>query len=99
MKKISPRYGFILPTAICLLLVCSLAIAAVLSYVSFTTRMTSIHLGTSVCRFAAQSAIEAAKRDIYKAFYSYSGGIARLGLMSGNAFTKTMSENSPESAM
>ena len=86
MKKISPRYGFILPTAICLLLVCSLAIAAVLSYVSFTTRMTSIHLGNSVCRFAAQSAIEAVKRDIYKAFYSYSGSTARVGLMSGNAF-------------
>ena len=54
MKKISPRYGFILPTAICLLLVCSLAIAAVLSYVSFTTRMTAVHLGNSACRFAAQ---------------------------------------------
>ena len=86
MKKISPHNGFILPTAIFLLVVCSLAIAAVLSYVSFTTRMTSIHCGNSVCRFAAQSAIEAAKRDIYRAFYTYSGSTARVGLMSGNAF-------------
>ena len=70
MKKTSPKHGFILPTAIILLFVCSLAIAAVLSYVSFTTRMTAVHLGNSVCRFAAQSAIESAKRDIYKAFYA-----------------------------
>lgn len=87
MNKISPRHGFILPTAICLMLVCSLMIAAVISYVSFTTRMTAIHLGNSVCRFAAQSAIESAKRDIYKAFYAYSGRTARVGLMSGNAFS------------
>ena len=87
MKKISPKFGFILPTAICLLFVCSLAIAAVLSYVSFTTRMTAIHLGNSVCRLAAQSAIEAAKRDIYKAFYAYSGGSSvRIGTMTGTAF-------------
>ena len=61
-KKISPRHGFILPTAIILMFVCSLAIAAVLSYVSFTTRMTAVHLGNSACRFAAQSAIESAKQ-------------------------------------
>ena len=87
MKENSPRHGFILPTAICLLFVCSLAIAAVLSYVSFTTRMTAVHLGNSACRFAAQSAIESAKSDIYRAFYSYSGSTARVGLMSGNAFS------------
>ena len=87
MKKTSPEYGFILPTAIILMFVCSLAIAAVLSYVSFTTRMTAVHLGNSACRFAAQSAIESAKQSIYKGFYSYSGSTARVGLMSGNAFS------------
>ena len=87
MKNTPPRNGFILPTAICLLLVCSIAIAAVLSYVSFTTRMTAIHLGNSVCRFAAQSAIESTKQKIYKTFYSYSGGTSvRVLIMSGNAF-------------
>ena len=85
-KQVSPKQGFILPTAIILMFVCSLAIAAVLSYASFTTRMTAVHLGNSACRFAAQSAVESAKRDIYKAFYSYSGSTARVGLMSGNAF-------------
>ena len=86
MKKHVSKCGFILPTAIVLLAVCTIAIGAVLSYVSFTTRMTAIHLGNSVCRLAAQSAIEAAKRDIYKTFYSYSGSSARVGLMSGYAF-------------
>ena len=97
MKKTSPKYGFILPTAIILMFVCSLAIAAVLSYVSFTTRMTAVHRGNSICRFAAQSAIEAAKRDIYKAFYAYSGSSARVGLMSGYAFNwfTSYSQGSP----
>ena len=87
MKKTSFQNGFILPLTIILLMVCSLAIAAVLSYVSFTTRMTAIHLGNSVCRLAAQSAIESAKRDIYKTFYAYSGGSSvRIGTMTGTAF-------------
>ena len=87
VKNTSPKSGFILPTAVFLLAVCSLAIAAVLSYVSFTTRMTAIHRGNSICRLAAQSAIEAAKRDIYRAFYSYSGGSSvRIGTMTGTVF-------------
>ena len=86
MRKTSPHSGFILPTAIFLLFVCSFAIGSVLTYVAFTTRMTAVHRGNSICRFAAQSAIEAAKRDIYKAFYAYSGSSARVGIMSGYAF-------------
>ena len=78
MRKPSPHNGFILPTAIFLLFVCSFAVGSVLTYVAFTTRMTAVHRGNSICRFAAQSAIEAAKRDIYKAFYSYSGSTARF---------------------
>ena len=87
MKRDSSQNGFILPTTIFLLVVCSIAILSVLSYVSFTTRMTSIHLGNSICRLAAQSAIESAKRDIYRTFYAYSGGSSvRIGTMTGNAF-------------
>lgn len=100
VNKSSTKYGFILPTAVCLLFICSLTIAAVLGYVSFTTRMTAVHLGNSVCRFAAQSAIETAKRDIYKAFYFYSGGsTVRISLMSGNAFNwfDTYSQGAPSS--
>ena len=86
MRRRNPD-GFILPTAIILLAVCSLAISAVLGYVAFTTRMTDVHLGNSVCRLAAQSAIESAKRDIYKTFYNYSGGSSvRIGTMTGTAF-------------
>ncbi len=87
MKRDSSQNGFILPTTIFLLVVCSIAILSVLSYVSFTTRMTSIHLGNSICRLAAQSAIESAKRNIYRTFYAYSGGSSvRIGTMTGNAF-------------
>ena len=87
MKKPSPQSGFIMPTAIFLLIVCSIAIAAVMNYVSFTTRMTAIHCGNSVCRFAAQSAIEAVKLEIYRTFYAYSGGSSvRIGTMTGTAF-------------
>ncbi len=96
MRRRNPD-GFILPTAIILLAVCSLAISAVLGYVVFTTRMTDIHLGESVCRLAAQSAIESAKRDIYRTFYNYSGGSSvRIGTMTGTAFDwfNTYSEHS-----
>ena len=86
MKR-TGRHGFILPMAVILLAVTSLILAAVMGYVAFTTRMTDVHLGNSVCRLAAQSAIEAAKRDIYKAFYAYSGGSSvRIGTMTGTAF-------------
>ena len=85
--KTASRKGFVLPLAIILLAVCSITLAAVLGYVAFMTRITSVHLGNSVCRLAAQSAIEAAKRDIYKTFYAYSGGSSvRIGTMTGAAF-------------
>ena len=82
----SPRQknGFVLPMALVLMFTSTLALAAVMAYVSFTTRMTSIHLGNTVCRLAAQSAIESAKRDIYRTFYNYSGGSSvRIGTMTG----------------
>ena len=87
MKRSSSTSGFILPVTVFLLFVCSVAIAAVLGYVAFTTRMTAVHLGNSVCRLAAQSAIEAAKSEIYNTFYQYSGDSAvRIGTMTGTAF-------------
>ena len=79
--------GFVLPMAIILLAVSTITLAALMGYVSFTTRMTAIHLGNSVCRLAAQSAIEAAKSEIYRTFYAYSGGSSvRIGTMTGTAF-------------
>jgi hypothetical protein len=87
--------------AIILLLAGSLAVASVFGYVVFTARMTDIHLGNSICRLAAQSAIEAAKRDIYKAFYNYSGGSSvRIGTMTGTAFNwfDTYSRGTPATA-
>ena len=64
------KCGFILPLTIILLVICSLALGIALKYMSFATQMTKVYLNDSVCRLAAQSAIESAKRDIYKAFYA-----------------------------
>ena len=81
------KCGFILPLTIILLVICSLALGIALKYMSFATQMTKVYLNDSVCRLAAQSAIESAKRDIYKAFYAYSGGSSvRIGTMTGTAF-------------
>ena len=96
MKRRNPD-GFILPTAIILLAVCSILVSVVMGYALLTTRMTDAHLGNSICRLAAQSAIESAKRDIYKTFYNYSGGSSvRIGTMTGTAFDwfNTYSANS-----
>ena len=87
MKRTSSIRGFVLPVTVFLLFICSVAISAVLGYVAFTTRMTAVHLGNSVCRLAAQSAIESAKNAIYNTFYQYSGGSAvRIGMMTGTTF-------------
>ena len=81
-----PKAGFILPMAIILTSVCAISLAAVFSYVSFTTRMTQVHLGNTQCRLAAQSAIENAKEAVFKAFYSYTtsgNGTIKIGLING----------------
>ena len=81
------KSGFVLMMTILLVGVCSIALAAVYTYVSFTTRMTQIHLGNSQCRLAAQSVIEITKKDVHNAFYQHSGrGAGQLGLLSGSAF-------------
>ena len=101
MKSPSSRHGFVLPVTVFLLFICSVALAAVLGYVAFTTRMTAVHLGNSVCRLAAQSAIEAAKNEIYNTFYQYSGGSAvRISTMTGTAFNwfDTYSQGTPPTA-
>ena len=101
MKRSSSTNGFVLPITVFLVFICSVALAAVMGYVAFTTRMTAVHLGNTVCRLAAQSAIEAAKSQIYSTFYQYSGGSAvRIGTMTGTAFDwfNTYSRGTPPSA-
>ena len=86
-RRLLQRGGFVLPMTLILLFVSSLALTSLMGYVAFTTRMTAMHMGNSTCRLAAQSAIEAAKLEIYRTFYAYSGGSSvRIGTMNGNAF-------------
>lgn len=85
--KLGPSKGFVLPTTLIMLLVCTILLGAVIGYVSNATRQTSILAGNSVCRLAAQSALEDAKTTIYNAFFSYSGGsMVKVGLMTGQSF-------------
>ena len=62
------RRGVVLITVLVLTGVCAIVLGGVLGYVSSATRMTSLHLGNSVCRLAAQSEIELAKAAINDAF-------------------------------
>ena len=97
-SALQKRAGFVLATTVFLTAICALTLLAVFSYVAFTTRMTQIHLGNTQCRLAAQSAIEVIKKDVYKNFYSYTGGGAiKIGLLSGTAFQwfETYSARSP----
>ena len=101
MNRRRSQSGFVLPMTLILLVVSSLALTAIMGYVAFTTRMTAIHLGNTRCRLAAQSAIEMAKSEIYRAFYQYSGGSSvRIGTMNGNAFNwfDSYSQGTPPTA-
>ena len=62
------RKGVVLITVLILTGVCAIVLGGVIGYVSGATRMTSVHLGNSICRLAAQSEIELAKAAINDAF-------------------------------
>ena len=66
--------GFILPVTFGLILVAAAIVAASLSYVAHTTRMTRYHLAKSRCRLAAISGIEYAKTAIQAGFDAHTGG-------------------------
>ena len=88
--KCTFKNGFVLPMAIILLFVASVVIAAVLSYAAFTTRITDIHLGNTICRLAAQSAIEEAKINIQSNFsnYAVSSANQQIDLLTGRTFSR-----------
>ena len=62
------RRGVVLITVLVLTGVCAIVLGGVIGYVSSATRMTSLHLGNSICRLASQSEIELAKAAINDAF-------------------------------
>ncbi len=68
MKCFSARRGVVLVTVLVMTGVCAIVLGGVLGYVSSATRMTSVHLGDSACRLAAQGEIELAKAAINDAF-------------------------------
>ena len=76
------RRGVVLITVLVMTGVCAIVLGGVLGYVSNATRMTSVHLGDSACRLAAQGEIELAKTAINDAF---NRSIARGAHIVGNS--------------
>ena len=72
MKHESSR-GIVLLATCVLLVIVTVLLAAVLGYVSFATRFTADRTGASVCRLAAQTAIEVTKQTICDKFYASPG--------------------------
>ncbi len=72
MTRRGMRTGAALITALIVTGVVSILLGALLAYVSFTTRTTSLYLGNDVCRLAAQSEIELAKAAVYRGFLNSS---------------------------
>lgn len=65
------RAGFVFPTALLFLLIISLLVGTLASYVDFGTRLTAESVTATQCRLAAQTALEDAKLAIYEGFRDY----------------------------
>ncbi|MGN0856874.1 MAG: hypothetical protein ACI4QJ_05690 [Candidatus Spyradenecus sp.] len=65
------RAGFVFPTALLFLLIISLLVGTLASYVDFGTRLTAESVTATQCRLAAQTALEDAKLAIYEGFRTY----------------------------
>ncbi len=63
------RKGFILPLTVVFIAIAAAVIMGTIYFVSNAARQTRIHLARSRCRFAAQTAIEQAKDQIWYQFY------------------------------
>ena len=87
MKKRSAKSGFVLATAVVLMGAAMILVGGAIAYTSHATRQTNIMTGKSVCRLAAQSAIESCKSDVYNAFMKSIGKSAhRVGFSNSDSF-------------
>ena len=81
------RSGFVLVTTVVLLGAAMILVGGALAYISHATRQTAIMTGRSVCRLAAQSAIEACKDDVNSAFLrSIDKSARRVGFSNSNSY-------------
>lgn len=82
--KLKSKSGFVLAIALALTGAAMILVGGAIAYTSFATRQTNIMVGKSVCRLAAQTAIEASKDTVNSAFQrSISKSARRVGLASG----------------
>ena len=82
--KNKSKSGFVLAIALALTGAAMILVGGAIAYTSFATRQTNIMVGKSVCRLAAQTAIEASKDTVNSAFQrSISKSARRVGLASG----------------
>lgn len=72
MKKMHP--GFALPLALVVVVVSSIVITGVISYTSYSSRMTALYTGKTRCRLAAESALELVRKKVYDSFQRFVSG-------------------------
>ena len=72
------RAGFVFPTALLFLLIISLLVGTLASYVDFGTRLTAESVTATQCRLAAQTALEDAKLAIYEGFIDHANRYPNL---------------------
>lgn len=68
---IRSRSGFALPMALVIVMISGLVITGVISYTSFSSRMTAMYTGKTRCRLAAESALELVRNRVYSEFQQY----------------------------
>ncbi len=82
--KNKSKSGFVLAIALALTGAAMILVGGAIAYTSFATRQTNIMVGKSVCRLAAQTAIEATKDTVNSSFQrSIAKSARRVGLASG----------------
>ena len=83
LKRRGAHRGFALPLALVWMACAGIAVVAVLSYVSASTRQAAAYAGRSECRLAAMSALERVSTFVYWEFKADTGNRA---LLTRNAF-------------
>ncbi len=85
--KHKSKSGFVLAVALALTGAAMILVGGAIAYTSFATRQTNMMTGKTVCRLAAQSAIEACKNDVNTAFMNSIGKTAhRVGFSNSSNF-------------
>ena len=94
------KSGFVLVMALVMLGASLVLVGGAIAYTSYATRQTNILTGKTVCRLAAQSAIEACKAEVNDAFMKSIGKSAhRVGFSNSDSFNWFGNSTSPSQTL